>query len=191
MMHDRNRKMLGVVCGVLMMMVGMMAHADEALPKEGAPCDRAHWGQLSSIVVEPTVACVRGVWKNTDKLAMFSVVMDARDKDGRLMFSWFANNVREGTQAPFGSWQEVGAPVPGPNNTVAVVTAKIGDWGMVMPTVADDQADIRAEGHLKRNDRDMSWDQPFDKTVHPGEEAAVATRPDGVTYYLRVVKAQD
>lgn len=191
MVHDLNRKMLGIVCGVLMMMVGMMAHADEALPKEGALCDRAHWGELSSIVVKPTLECVRGVWKIYDKLPKFDVVLNVRDKDGRLVFDWFANNVPEGTRQPFVSWKDVSVPVRGPNNSLAAVKTRFGDGFMVMPTVADDQADIRVEGYFQRNDRDMSWNQAFDKTVHPGEETGIATRPDGVTYYLRVSKVQD
>jgi hypothetical protein len=175
----------GILCSLLM--VCGVVHAQNDAPTIGGACDRAQWGQLTDNFIGPVLQCVHGIWKDASKLAMVSMSVVVKDKAGNVLASYY-QAVRDGTEAPIGSWSEQGVPKQGPNGSLSVVMTKFGNWGSLMPTVADDGATIRVEGSVTHADQDASWNQPLDLTMHTGEQVVAATRPDGTTINVRAQK---
>lgn len=162
------------------------AHA-EAGPKAGALCDRQQWGQDTSIFIEPMLTCVHGIWKESSQLRSITVVVNANDKNGAPVMSYF-QNVKEGTWARLGSWNEQGVPVRGSNGSLTSVKTKVGDWGTLMPTFAGNGSGVLLEGVFDHADTQTSWQQPVNVIVPFTQETTIATRPDGVTYKVHVVE---
>ncbi len=170
----------------LLVTISCTAHA-EVGPKAGDQCDRQQWGQNTSFFIQPMLTCVHGAWKESSKLRSITVVVNANDKNGAPVMSYF-QNVREGTWARIGRWNEQGVPVRGNDGSLTSVMTKLGDWGTLMPTFTSNGSGVLLEGAFDHADTQASWQQPVSVIVPFSQEITVAIRPDGVSYKIEVIE---